>query len=143
MDHEFCLSFLGIEQANYVSNFTHFLSSVHNENRLNGVQIWRDPGLLCSVVDGAINQMQGVSFPVLDLIPVIHQIRVLKSKAEQELMRRSCSIASSSMLETMKVDNVYNKLFFKNHILPFLKFRLLNQISVNLSYGLQWNTIAG
>lgn len=81
---------------------TPFLCSFIKENQLSGVQIWRDPGRSYQVMDDVMSK-QGGAVTSLDLVPLIHSLRVIKSKSEQELMRRSCSIIADAAIETMKV----------------------------------------
>ena len=102
VDLDFCLNILGIEQANYFSQIAPFVCSHIKQNHLNGVQIWRDPGRSFRIIDDVITQ-QGGSITTLDYVPLIHLLRVIKSKSEQELMRRSCSIIADAAIETMKV----------------------------------------
>ena len=99
---DFCLNILGIEQANYDSQIAPFVCSIIKQNHLNGVQIWRDPGRSFRIIDDVITQ-KGGSITTLDYVPLIHNLRVIKSKSEQELMRRSCSIIAEATIETMKV----------------------------------------
>lgn len=101
-DLEFCLNILGIEQANYFSQIAPFMCSFIKQNHLSGVHIWRDPGRSFQIVDDVISQKSG-SIIARDIVPLLHSLRVIKSKSEQELMRRSCSIIASATIETMKV----------------------------------------
>lgn len=78
------------------------MCSFLKQNQLTGVQIWRDPGRSFQIVDDVISQTSG-SITALDIVPLLHSLRVIKSKSEQELMRRSCSIIASATIETMKV----------------------------------------
>ncbi|KAI9562058.1 hypothetical protein GHT06_013023 [Daphnia sinensis] len=101
-DLEFCLNVLGIEQANYFSHIAPFMCSFIKQNHLSGVQIWRDPGRSFQIVDDVISQKTG-SIIARDIVPLLHNLRVIKSKSEQELMRKSCSIIASATIETMKM----------------------------------------
>ena len=102
VDTEFCLSFLGIPNANEISYLPAFLSSFIKEHNFSGVQIWRDSVRHSSVIDDVISQNVG-SYSLVDIVPMIHQQRLIKSSAEQALMRKSCEIIASSVQETMKV----------------------------------------
>ena len=102
VDLDFCLNILGIEQANYFSHIAPFVSCFVKQNHVNGVQIWRDPGRPFHIIDDVITQKSG-SITTLDYVSLIHNLRVIKSKSEQELMRRSCSIIAEATIETMKV----------------------------------------
>ncbi len=97
---------LGIQQSNHVSQMAPFLCSFIKENHLSGVQIWRDAGRSVQVIDDVISQ-KGGSINTQDLVPLIHNLRVIKSKSEQELMRRSCSIIAQAGIETMKVERMH------------------------------------
>jgi len=99
LNEPFCQSFLGIQYANYISEFGSFFSSLIKENRSNGIQIWRDFDNTCPLV---IDTIKEASSQVMDVIPILHCLRVYKSKAEQELMRKTCIIASNAVQETMK-----------------------------------------
>ncbi|XP_046440960.1 xaa-Pro aminopeptidase 3-like [Daphnia pulex] len=101
LDLDFCVNILGIEQANYDSQIAPFVCSYIKQNHLNGVQIWRDHGRSFRIIDDVITQ-KGGSIATLDYVPLIHNLRVIKSKSEQELMRRSCSIIAEATIETMK-----------------------------------------
>lgn len=98
----FCSSFLGIQKADYVSHLGTFLSAFISENSVSGVQVWHDAGHSGSIVNDVFSQRSGSITP-MDLLPVLHQLRLIKSKAEQELMRNSCAIIASAVIETMKV----------------------------------------
>jgi len=98
---DFCINFLGIQQANYTSHLPSFITSFAREHKF-GFQIWKDVSRPFRVLDDVISQIGG-SIPTLDLLPVLHHLRVVKSKCEQELMRKSCSIISDAVVETMKV----------------------------------------
>lgn len=100
LNQPFCQGFLGIQDADCVSEFSSFFSSLGKENQLNGIQIWRDFDNNCPLV---INTIKEASSQVMDVVPILHYLRVYKSKAEQELMRKTCIIASNAMQETMKV----------------------------------------
>ncbi len=102
LSFDFCSKFLGIDKIDYVSHLGSFLSSFMSENNMSGVQIWRDAGRLCPIVDDVMSHKGGSSLAV-DVIPVLHHLRLIKSKAEQELMRRSCNIIADAVIETMKV----------------------------------------
>lgn len=102
LNTDFTLNGLGIESVHSFNQLAPFLCSFIKENRVSGVQLWRDAGRSFSVIDDVISQ-QGGSVKTLDLIPLIHRLRVIKSKSEQELMRRSCSIITDAALKTMKV----------------------------------------
>lgn len=102
MDLDFCINFLGIQQANYTSHLPSFVTSFVREHKLAGVQIWKDVSRPFRILDDVISQIGG-SIPTLDLITVVQHLRVVKSKNEQELMRRSSSIISEAVVETMKV----------------------------------------
>jgi len=102
LDETFCRSFLGIQRADHVSEFASFFSSFVKDSQPSGVQIWRDLDNSCPLVVDAVNQ-HGASSHLKDIIPIIHNMRVYKSKAEQELMRETCIIASNAVKETMKI----------------------------------------
>lgn len=102
LDLDFCLNALGIEQADHSSRITPFLSSFIKQNLVNGVQVWRDRGRECLLLDDVFAKAGG-SIARGDLVPLIHKLRVIKSASEQELMRRSCSVIAKSAIETMKV----------------------------------------
>lgn len=99
---DFCLNVLGIQQANLLSQMAPFLSSFIKENMRSGVQVWRDPGRSFHMMDDLLSK-NGSAVASLDLVPLIHNLRVIKSKSEQELMRRTCSIIADAAIETMKV----------------------------------------
>ena len=115
LNEPFCQSFLGIQYANYISEFGSFFSSLIKENRSNGIQIWRDFDNTCPLVIDTINE---ASSQVMDVIPILHCLRVYKSKAEQELMRKTCIIASNAVQETMKVAFSIFFLIFYIYIFP-------------------------
>lgn len=105
LDLDFILSYLGIQQANYIAHLSSFLSAFIADNHLSGVQIWRDSSQSCKTLDDVITKQSG-SVNVLDLVPIIHQLRLIKSPAEQQLMRRSCDIIAKAGIETMKVSPI-------------------------------------
>ena len=135
---DFCLKILGIQQANYVLQMSPFLCSFIKENHLNGVQLWRDAGRSVQVIDDVISQ-KGGSVNTLDLVPLIHKLRVIKSKSEQELMRRSCAIIAQAGIETMKV-RASLKNNMRNNLLHLFQVRYQNQWCANPSCGLVSNT---
>jgi len=100
LDQLFCQSFLGIQHANFVSEFAPFFSSLGTENQLNGIQVWRDFDNSCPIV---VDTIKKTTSQVKDIVPILHYLRVYKSKAEQELMRKTCIIASNAVQQTMKV----------------------------------------
>lgn len=96
-----CLNLLGVSNANNLSNLSHYLSRFFAENSRNGVHIWKDPNRAFEDVERALGQ--AVSGSASDLAMVTHQLRLYKSKSEQELMKKSCSIICSSVIETIAV----------------------------------------
>lgn len=102
MNLDFCLNVLGIQQANLLSQMAPFLSSFIKENLRSGVQLWRDPGRSFHMMEDLLSK-NGSAVASLDMVPLIHHLRVIKSRSEQELMRRTCSIIADAAIETMKV----------------------------------------
>ena len=103
LNFEFSSNFLGIEKGDYMTHLPGFLTSFINEHKLSGVNIWRDVSRASRIIDDVMSHAGG-STASLDLTPTLHHLRLIKSKAEQELMRRSCSIIAKSVIETMKVN---------------------------------------
>lgn len=101
-DLEFTYNFLGIQQANYTAHLASFLSAFIADNKKTGVQIWRDSSQSCQALDDIVRKQNG-SISVLDIVPIIHQLRLIKSPAEQQLMRKSCEIIAKAGIETIKV----------------------------------------
>lgn len=102
LNFDFCSTFLGIEKGEYVSHLPSFLTSFINENKMSGIQIWRDTNRPSRIVEDVMSHTGG-SIASLDVTPILHHARLIKSEAEQELMRRSCSIIANSVIKTMKV----------------------------------------
>ena len=96
---------MGIQQADYTTHISPFLTAFLAENQRSGVQIWRDSSQPCKPLDDVMSKQSG-SVKTLDLAPIIHQLRLIKSPAEQQLMRRSCDIIAQAGIETMKVSLV-------------------------------------
>ena len=117
IDMELCLNFLGIPNVNYASYLPSFVSSFMSQHG-SSVQIWRDPNRSNDVIDGAASQ-RGSFYSLCDLVPLVHELRLIKSPAEQELMRKTCRIISNAVQDTMKVGHCF---FYVNWNLSFISY---------------------
>lgn len=117
------LSFIGVDEAHVISDLSEYLDQYASRDKL---VVWYDvfrnvnSHLHKDVVSNLVTPCRNKGHAVNILQQLMHSIRVIKSPAEIQLMRESCSIASQAFVDVMRFTkpnineaNLYAKMDFE------------------------------
>ncbi|KAF8783025.1 Xaa-Pro aminopeptidase 3 like protein [Argiope bruennichi] len=115
MDVETAVNFLGVDSALYTNDFEKFLASFVKCNKR--CAIWYDylstPFPLVHNTMREFIAANSKSIMLETPKSTLHQMRVIKSDNEAELMRKTCKIAALSMREVMKFSH---PMIYESHL---------------------------
>lgn len=93
---EAALELFGVEEAYDIKDFSKIMQSYENLKPL----VWFDEKT--AELPSITNEIHKLSLPVNSVTEFVHSMRLFKSPAEQQLMRKTCQIASEAINSVMR-----------------------------------------
>ena len=96
-------SMFGVDETYSLGEFEHFVSCFLNENK-KGIVWYDSEDILQPKIDRYLQQIVKLSHRKIFSCPkiLIHQLRIIKSSAEIELMKQTCEIGSYAVAKTIE-----------------------------------------
>lgn len=90
--------FEGVDEAHALSNLNKFVETFVNSSK--SVNIWYDES--ANIQPNVLQVLQKTTSALQSPTEFLHELRVIKSAGERDLMRKTCQIASEAVNLTMK-----------------------------------------